>query len=263
VLQVWKMQPFKLPLLQGNKPTIADIVFFSCDEIYYEKYGKPLIKSILKQIPWIGVHCHVIQKDENFQKLNHTRLTHTYEVVDDQFINSIPIASGKDFSSKKYDFEPTPLITYYACCRFMRAGEIFNENSVLQIDCDSLLFHPFSQHSFRQLTEVPRAMRKPKSIESVIASAISFGTGKSGMDFRSKMSAKMFKAFSAGSYWFIDQAILEQIFNEDMTKIIPQHWNTWSFKSKKEAYFRTGKGNKKDTNELYIEHLDKWTREIL
>ena len=250
------MQQFKLPEIKGKFPTAERIIYFSCDEVYYKEYGLALIKSIVHQIPWIHVHCHVIQKQEVFPKYKHKNVTHTWEVIGPEFISNIPVKSLKSRVSKSV-LDVTPEIIYYACTRFMQIDKIFNYNCRLfQVDCDTILFNPFAQVDFDNLTNHVRGMRKPKTPEKIIASAISFGAGEGGIDFRKRIATEMFDAFSKGCYWFIDQEVLQDIFLDIEFHAIPLVWNHWSFK-KPGGFFRTGKGRKKD-NPVFQFHVNRW-----
>lgn len=258
------MQLFKLPEIYGIKPKNNEIIYIGCDENYYQSYATPLIKSILNQIDWISVHCHVILENKNIDiLLSHPRLTHTYEIIDKPFINSIPINTKLEVKLGKYDIEINPKIIYYASCRFMRLEEIFEDSQrIIQIDTDSILFKPFTKKDFYNLTDDVRAMRKPKVPEKIMASALSLGKGKEGKLFRKNLSKKMYDAFCNGAYWFIDQVVLQEYFLDKDFEPIPISWNTWSFK-KRDAFFRTAKGNKKETNQMFLDAILFWKNEIL
>lgn len=247
-----------LPSIDGDFPLNSQCIYFSCDSAYYEKYGKPLLTSIVSQIPWIGVHCHLISFDKNFSLFKDKNVSHTVEIVDEEFINSLPVNQSRIFSSEKYNFSPSSLTTYYACARFIRAQEIFDDrHSILQIDCDSILCKPFSEEEFLKVTERPLPTRKPKKLEKVLASCISLGSGDNGVNFRQELSQNMINSISEGIYWFIDQDVLEQMFNTGSLDSIPNKWNNWNFKDP-DAYFRTAKGNKKDS-ELFLNLLKRWS----
>lgn len=258
------MQHFKLPKIHGNQSPFNDVIFFSCDEKYYQTYGIALIKSIIDQINWISVHCHIIHENQKtIDYVDHPRVTHTWEIIDQNFINSIPYDSSKNIGLSKSNLVISPKIVYYACCRFMQVDKIFSgDKRILQIDCDTILYNIFNKQAFYEVTNGVRAMRKPKTPEKIIASTLSFGYGEEGKDFRKLLANKMFSEFSKGCYWFIDQIVLQEIFAKRNFLPIPQNWNTWSFK-KKQAFFRTGKGNKKETNELYTEKVHYWKNKEL
>lgn len=248
---------FKLSKIDGNLPTGTRCIYFSCDTNYYFKYGKPLIRSIVSQIPWISVHCHLITFDKNLDLFKNKNVTTTFEVIDSNFIKSIPEDKNRIFSSDKYGFTPTTTITYYACARFLRSHEIFNETqSVLQIDCDSLLCNTFSKEEFDIATKNPLPTRKPKNPNRILASSLSLGSGKTGKKFRKELHDRLLSKIKTGMYWFIDQDVLEEIFNTNLDTL-PVKWNNWNFKDP-EAYFRTAKGNKKDAT-FFQEALLKWS----
>ena len=243
---------FELPDIQGDLPQHKYIIYFSCDDIYYHKYGIPLIKSIVNQIPWINVHCHVMLRNKVIF-YTHSQVSYSYENITEEFIQTIPNAK-----ITKYGQQKDKLIVYYSCARFMQIEKLFKKNQhILQVDCDSLLFRPFKKDEFESLTSTVKCMRKPKSPEKVIASALSLGTGEKGQSFREQLSDKLYKKISDyGAYWFVDQDVLQDIFNNSNYTDMPLLWNTWSLK-KKDAYFRTGKGNKKESTLFQIE-LEKW-----
>jgi hypothetical protein len=245
---------FELPNIEGDLPQNKHVIYFSCDDVYYVEYGIPLIKSIIKQIPWITVHCHLMLRDGSISLFKHKRVTYTYERVTNSFIESIPKPK-----IMKYGQQKDPLIVYYACARFLHIDKLFQTHQhVLQIDCDSLLFNPFPQEAFEVLTNTVKCMRKPKAPDKIIASAISLGTGIPGQKFREELALKLYKQINEfGAYWFVDQDVLQDIFNNSDYASMPMLWNTWSFK-KKDAYFRTGKGDKKDTVGIFKTKLRYW-----
>jgi len=243
---------FRLPNIEGDLPQHKHIVYFSCDDIYYQNYGLALIKSILNQIPWITIHCHLLLKND-VSLYKHKRISYTFERITESFIKNIPEGKIVKNGQKK-----DKLTVYYSCARFLQIHKLFKPHQhVLQIDCDSLLFKEFNQEAFQSITHTVKCMRKPKRPEIIIASALSLGTGEKGQSFREQLSDKLYKKISEyGAYWFVDQDVLQDIFNNSNYTDMPLLWNTWSFK-KKDAYFRTGKGNKKESNLFQIE-LEKW-----
>jgi len=239
------MQQFKLPEIHGITPTLQNIIYFSCDETYYNDFGIPLIKSIISQVSDIGVHCHIIKKNLDFQPTLFERTTYTWELIDDTFLSSIPLSQSP--TTGKYNKEKTAEVVYYSCARFMQLDKIFSKHHrVLQIDCDSILWQSFPLADFLEVTNEVRAMRKPKSPEKLIASAISFGNGIEGHRFRKHFATELYTAFSTNAYWFIDQDVMQKVFKFPFQSI-PIFWNTWSFK-KRAGYFRTAKGNKKNND---------------
>jgi hypothetical protein len=254
------MQAFKLPEIHSDPIILENIIYFSCDINYYNKYGMPLIKSIVYQNNWVGVHCHIICKDDiSFKRIDNPQVTYSYELITDEFIQTINF-KPMTIKLNKFDVDLDAEKTYYACARFMQADKIFstNDKRIFQIDCDSLMFKPFSSKDFNEVTSHVRAMRKPKTPEKIIASALSYGNGDVGLEFRKLLASKLYNAFSNEAYWFIDQIIMQELFSNMEFISIPLHWNHWSFK-KPFAYFRTGKGNKKSNNDIFLKELERWT----
>jgi len=249
------MQAFKLPKINGTLPSEKNIIYFSCDEKYYEEYAVALIKSIIYQMDWISVHCHVITKNPNITFEEFPRTTHSYEIIDQEFLNSIPFKDNGPIG--KYGLIVTPEILYYSCARFMQVDKIFNEHHhVLQVDCDSLLYQPIPQEQFLWATSTPRAMRKPKSPDKIMASIVSFGAGIVGNEFRKSLATKLFNAFSQNAYWYIDQVVLKEEFDQTDFESLPFTWNSWNLK-KNNSYFKTAKGNKK-SEETFINEIQIW-----
>lgn len=254
---------FTLPKVQFYNQPNNNLIYFSCDKKYFMLYGKALIKSIIYQIDWISVHVHLILKEDFhlIDFLDHPRVSYSYEYIDNSFIETIPFTSDAYYTLDKYEVDLNPEVVYYSCARFMQLPYIFPtaKNRILQIDCDSLLFEPFTAKDFASLTSTVSIMRKPKDKHKIIASAMSFGKGKNSLYCRNLIANMLTSKFSKKAYWFIDQICLQEIFNKNLVEhnVMLQHWNTWSFK-KKTAFFRTGKGNKKHNNTMYIENLEYW-----
>lgn len=254
------MNEFVLPKLKGDKPTAENIIYFSCNKDYYHKYGIPLINSILNTVDFISIHCHLILKSETINLLKNSRVSYTYEVIDENFLKSIPINTRREEGKEIWGTDNILEViekTYYASSRFMRLTELFNETQhIFQIDCDSLMQNPIKEEEFRTLTKEVRLMPKPKDTNVIIASSICLGTGLVGEKFRNLFSYKMINAFNKGAYWFIDQDVLKEVSNEVTWKHLPFTMNSW--KISKDAVFVTGKGTRKEKNKFKA-LLEQWT----
>lgn len=245
---------FKLPKLQGSLPTGTDIVFFSCNFDYYEKYGIALINSLIGTLPWISVHCHLILKDEKFNSLpfplvKNPRISYTYEQINNEWLKQIPV-NEKRIQEGLDVFDTTNRLqviekTYYASVRFMRLDELFTDKQyVLQVDCDTILRQTFNTRYFRSFTNTVGVMPKPKDPGVFIASAITLGTGSAGTHFRTVFSQNLRDRFAKGAYWFIDQDVLRDTMATISYHTLPYDLNSWGIK--KSNVFCTGKGNRKD-----------------
>jgi hypothetical protein len=252
----------KYPKLQGTRSTQKHVIYFSCDWLYYQEHGIPLIKSIVNTIDWIGVHVHLVLYRPPTDLYYHTRVSYTYEIISDDFINSIVLAtdSGKLTVNKELLHTDNEYrikeIIYFSCARFIKLAELFQKNQfVLQIDADAILFNEFSLEEFKEVTVKPRGMRKPKDPHTLIASCISLGTGDAGENFKNSFSTLLQNSFSKGAYWYIDQEILRKVFYNIEFETINTKWCNWGLK--KTDYFSTGKGSKK-THPRFVERVKVW-----
>lgn len=254
------MLQFKLPTLQGNKPTGKYIIYVSCDDHYYIQHVVPLLKSIILQVDFVHVHVHGITYDEVMNKIDNPRITFSWEKIDNDFINSIKL-NPKTYSDAQNILETSDAYNikekiYFSCARFIRSAELFNPTQyVLQIDADSILNSPFTKESFIELTEHTRGMRKPKDPSKIMAGCLSFGRGQPGIDFRKKLSQLIIEEFEKGAYWFMDQTCIKKAFENIEFETIEQRWCSWGIK--KRDIFSTAKGKKK-SKPRYLDKVEKW-----
>ena len=252
------MQFDKLPL-EGELPTNKqNIIYYSCDPKYWAEYGQYLAKSTLHyNRHQAHVHVHIIHEQEEHdpkQFLQDKAITYTFERHSEDFyeqftldFNNKLFGSGMEICNTKDKLEFKKKI-YWSSRRFMIMDKIFSTHQhVLQLDADGLCRCTFADHHFKRITKTPSAMRKPKDRSVYIASCISPGIGEEGDRFKKHLGQQMTMAFQRPIYWFVDQHILKQIFdNWDGTPMeeIPYAWNSWGLKSGGEI-FSTAKGTKK------------------
>ena len=258
------MNEFKLPKLEGNKPVGPDIIYFSCDPKYWHEYGFYLAKSTIHFNPDIFLHIHILynNKIEPITKINGYKITYSYECVDDNFVNSLILTHDKGLLSQGYKILETinekviKRKIYFASARFIRMKELFKDKQhVLQLDADGLCRKNFSIDEFRETTKLPSAMRKPKDPDTLIASAITPGTGIESAKFKKELANKMTEIFTKPIYWFIDQTVLREVFRKIKFESIPYKWNAWGFKDF--DIFSTAKGRKKN-NWRYLDRKVNW-----
>lgn len=241
---------FTLPELKGDRPRNKHIIYFSCDPKYWDYYGWALASSVLRYMPEMSVHCHLIiyDKKPKFELIKDKRITYSWETISTDFIKSIPVAKDKMsegetiFNTK--DHTQIILKTYLASVRFMRMSQIFKEDQrVLQLDCDTVLQKPFYMQDFDRLTALPAVMPKPKDPNTFIASCLSPGIGVYGEKFKKEFADAMIDGFCKGAYWYIDQHILKEVMKSRRYIEIPYDWNSWGMK--RSNIFVTGKGDRK------------------
>ena len=262
-LMEYCQQNFKLVPLGGSRPTGQHIVYVSCDMDYYRRMVVPLINSIIKQIDWIHVHVHLICYDQLPNDLYvHNRVTISHEIINKNFIDSIKLNMDRSRIYRNSQILRTDdeyvmkEKIYYSCARFMRMADLFDQKQyVLQIDADTILHRPFKQQDFESITATPRAMRKPKDPDTLIASCIGLGTGPEGEKFRQQFKSKLLENFEEGAYWFMDQHQLKSIFSEIEFENIDILWCSWG--KKHHMRFFTGKGDLKNQAE-FLNMVDRW-----
>ena len=82
-----------LPELLGSKPQGQRLIYVSSDMVYYDLYVRPLIHSIVRQIPWLHVHVHVVVDQAPPTNLEaHERVTHSWEIIDAEFLALMPMS---------------------------------------------------------------------------------------------------------------------------------------------------------------------------
>ena len=254
---------FELVPLEGQRPTGQHVIYVSCDIAYYYRLVLPLINSIVKQIDWICVHVHLICFDQPIIDLGaHDRVSFSYEIISKDFINNIKLNLHPDRMYRNSQILKTDNIyeikekIYYSCARFMRMADLFGPDQyVLQIDADTILCNPFNQQDFEAVTKTPRAMRKPKDPDTLIASCVGLGTGNPGKNFRDEFKAELIKRFNQGAYWFMDQHILKAIFQKIKFENIDILWCSWGDKTG--MRFFTGKGDLKNQDK-FLAKVAEW-----
>lgn len=252
-----------LPELQGNRSQAQRHIYVSSDIVYYDRYVRPLINSIVKQIAWINVHVHLVLDQEPPADLEvHDRVTHSWEILDQEFVDTMPMAvsnARNEMNSrmlKTTDIVQIKKKIYYSCARFLRMSELFApDQQVLQIDADTILNAPFTPQEFDSVTQTPRAMRKPKDPDTLIASCIGLGTGSAGQQFREHFRDLLMETFDRGAYWFMDQDCLREAFKSIKFETIDILWCSWG--NKRGMRFFTGKGDKKNQAD-FVNKVESW-----
>ena len=252
-----------LPELQGSRPRGKHIIYVSSDILYYDRYVRPLIHSIVRQIRWLHVHVHLVVDQELPTDLeSHERVTHSWEIMDQEFLDKIPMSASTARNEmnrrmlKTDDLLEIKKKIYYSCARFIRMTELFDQDQqALQIDADTILNGAFAVEEFDSVTRTPRAMRKPKDPDTLIASCIGLGTGQAGQEFREKFRDLLLTTFDRGAYWFMDQDCLREAFRNIKFETIDILWCSWG--NKRGMHFFTGKGDKKNQSD-FVNKIEQW-----
>ena len=101
-----------------------NVILISCDSLYYKDWGIALLTSMQVHIPWINLHCHIVNPDKHYQKIAGV----TYTTEERTFVNE---------ESK---------ISYLQAARFLAVQKYCNaDDFVMTIDCDYICVTPFEE----------------------------------------------------------------------------------------------------------------------
>ena len=220
-----------LPTILGDTNVDHDSLYFGCDAVYFKQFGVPLINSLKEHAPWANIHVHIFNPEpQQLVWCKDNSVTVSYEIVD---------TSIKELN------------TYYACVRFIRIPEIFNNNTrIISLDCDGIAIRTISKDKFLEDTNLSKVLWREKQQKS-LASSVFFGPD----NFRFRYADKLKSYFDNDSYgWYLDQNIMDQmIANREVEITTSAAWG-WH-KAKGTVMILSAKGNTK--NEPAFQELVK------
>ena len=224
--------------IKGQKPT-GDVIFASCDSIYFNNFGIPLLYSANEH--GNNLHLHVINPTKQdidllFRLRIEKNFTFTYE--------------ENNINNREY----------YSCNRFMVAHEFLSTaDKLLIIDTDCLVMDRL---------EFPDAhlglfLRDP--LPGTIGWENEGTHVAAGMVLLSKEAKHFAKDLSTALYeheliWFLDQVMLWRLYNE-YKQVLDFHLFTekdmdWEFLPDTKIW--TGKGPRKYDNPKYVAEQQKY-----
>jgi len=223
----------KLPIIHKGEKYPNKGFYFGCDTKYFELYGKALALSIKEKASWANTHIHIFNPyEDQLEWCNRqSNLSVTWEYI-------------KDIDE---------LQTYYACVRFIRIPEIYeNHQPIISFDCDMLMNKKISEEYFDSEVLESKVTCKPKNGDS-LASSIIFGPD----DFRNLYAHLLKKEFEKNNiYWFLDQHILNQIIKDKHVNTMGFEWT--GLKMNDNEIMWTAKGNKKQSKQQYVKLVDHY-----
>lgn len=128
------------PAQLANQP----IVFFACDDGYFERFGKNLLISLAEVSDTVTPHIHLV---------NPSSATLNWLSTYSETVNDQTIVSYEDLGTAKLAENKA----YLASCRFIHAREFLkrHDRDYLVIDADSILNATAGLKSFLQQAETP------------------------------------------------------------------------------------------------------------
>jgi len=162
-------------------------ILISCDQKYYEDWGYNLLVSLRFHVPWIKLHCHLVNPLHAGMRIE-----------------------GVDYTTEKRTFiNERNRIGYLQCARFLKVAEKFSDKDyVMTLDADTVCTRKFSQQEFKQAAEKITVLRHLKD-KRWLAGLVTFGQGNFKQEFASKLLAKPIEEFVP----FHDQNVLAELSN--------------------------------------------------
>jgi hypothetical protein len=215
-----------LPKIEGYNNILQNSFYFAADSMYFNLYGKALIKSLKKHASWANIHAHMFNPTEtDLTWLQQNNVTCSYEYVDEKI---------------------EEIKTYYACVRFIRIPEIFSNNTrIISLDADGIAVRPIAKEKFLSDTDYSKVLWREKQKQS-LASSIIYGPD----DFRFRYAGILKQHFLKDDFkWFLDQNVLDQMIkNNEVKTFTERDWG--NSKIGKQTLIWSAKGNKKSNNEF-------------
>jgi hypothetical protein len=210
-----------LPDIYIDKKVSKHSFYFAADSIYFENYGKVLTVSLQRYAAWASIHVHLYNPtNEQLDWCTKKQISYSYEYIDSDI---------------------RELKTYYACVRFIRVPEIFEDTCrIISLDCDSIAINDITQDAFLSATQDSQVLWREKQ-QTSLASSLFFSTDT----FRKTYANKLKVYFENDSYrWFLDQIILDtMIENKEVLITLNKVWG--STKVRNTTLIWTLKGDRK------------------
>ena len=109
-------------------------ILIGCDDQYYQDWGVTLIKSLRHFVPWINIHCHIVNPK-------------SYTPID-----------GVIYSME----QGNQALGYLQAVRFLQTHQ-YKSDRLMVIDADSICTRSFTKQEFDDITEGVTVLRHPKA----------------------------------------------------------------------------------------------------
>lgn len=272
-----------LPSLQGNLAQSGFFVYAAADPVYFDRYGRALIQSVLRNTDY-GVHMHIYNATpEQIAFCQQPRVSVSWEhVVPGQFDAAMklwnrhdlpePYASRKNkmLGIKIVDNSLSPqenlriwlLKTYYACMRFVRLAELIQQpRRFLEIDVDGLVRSNFptqfaddADHDIYLYEKIKRDRVTGQEVRSGhLAGSILWTDKPEALQFLQDLAQVMRHEIEQDNiYWFLDQNVLDATVAKYRKGTLPVSYVDWHMQP--DSAIWTAKGKRKE--------LEKFTSEL-
>lgn len=238
-------------------------IYAAADSLYFERYGKAFVNSILQNTNY-HVHIHLYNPtNEQIQWSNVQghRLTISIKTLDTTTFKTIAEewAVRKNFANKReeqmfnngklYGFPSLAKIvetTLYACGRFTTLPQILKDGQrCLSLDIDGIIRKPFDT----ELTDKDIYLYQKPSGEHLAGAII-----VNSQSFAIEYSLWLHEQIERGNvYWFLDQVILDALVPHYDIGLLPKSYVDWEFDEDSPIW--SAKGKRKDFTKFINEQL--------
>lgn len=250
----------KLPTRQETLNQKDFFIYAAADSVYFDIHARPLINSVLKNMPELGIHIHIYDPTpDQIAFCQQPGVSCTYE-----HLNPVDFNKITDRWLRRTDFdndrqrqmfkkgqtlgaqELNKLVkqTYYACVRFIRLAEILPQGQrCLALDVDGLVRGKFD---YNLGTADFYLYEKPKD-GTHLAGAILFNGQAGTQDFLQNYADHLTSAINQDDvYWFLDQLILDRLVPRYNKGLLPMSYIDWAMRPDSAIWSAKGKRKELD-----------------
>lgn len=245
----------KLPALNGSCDHKKFFLYTACDSKYFDDFAPSLVNSVLENAK-MPLHIHIFNPTpKQLAFCQQPKLSCTWEYAElDLFDNAAKRWKGIDNSNDFYRRTTAAMAkggdaslqerlqkTYYACARFIRLSELFNENvGAFAIDIDAVV-----RKKIGWLPDSKMYIHRVTGMKNwYMAGGIYLNPCQEAKDFLSIYSQKLTTSIEHDDlYWGLDQDQLEITVPRDKCGQLPTSLIDWHMRDT--SIIWTAKGTRK------------------
>jgi hypothetical protein len=249
----------QLPKLQGNFDQQDFFIYAACDAAYFDQFGTAFVNSI-RANDNCGIHIHLFNpKTEHIDFCQRRGVTVTWEHVPKTLFVSAtqrwhppPTAEPEltrytrtqNAMSKGGDLGLSDRMqkTYYACARFIRLAELWNQKTVLAVDIDAVvrkpIISPGTEYNFYLHHITGKKAR-------YLAGGLWLNNSQASQQFLREYANQLISWFDKDYvYWGLDQDLLDPLVPQYNHGQLPMSYIDWNMHP--DSAIWTAKGTRKD-----------------
>ena len=250
----------QLPTVQGSLNQSSYYIYTACDTAYFDNFGQTLINSIQTNSD-VGIHVHLFNPREDQLRFCASKSVGvTHETVP---VTLFETAANKWKSSKLSSLEQTQLDrtlnamqkgrdtgilermqkTYYACARFVRLSELFDQSApLLSIDVDAVVRHHPPVLSDQKDFYIHKITgRRARILAGGISLNPTLGSAAFLKEYADQLLSYLERDYI---YWGVDQDLLDNVVPKYNHNVLPIEYIDWNMRPN--SYIWTAKGARKE-----------------